>query len=1857
MDNIIKRGGIAVLLLLMLYSLSFWESGRGNITGFAALNSSNANSDLNLTSAPQAQSIAVKLEYKANTVYDEDNNGIEPIGSAVDFTVEGTDFNWAVDESKLCTKWAVYSVEDDALTTVCHGSNDCCGFIDLVPRRELWKDPLYLTLGEFGSGFNNVVNAQVIYADYNISEETLRADIVYSEWSNLTAKFYLDKIPFKNVCVDTCSLKGAGKSAIKLIMEIENAELSIDTISYTVSQIQKIKSEVLAKDSEGSIDVEYKMLKDGNIVADSLVRPDIYDIEVSPENNIIEKISLESVNYTAPITIGIDSIEKDIMIEGLEIRKKFAVDPPDVDFESATLTSTAAADSLYKCRLWDFEKEICFGEWDMVRNLTEGQSYNISLTKDDPGFIEGKRRLRVTPNLKLQKKDFRVHESPALDFEFITEEELKKNNKWKQEYEMQLEGGKGSERRKTRWSAQNESIEAFVYDRNGTQAALDVEISKLREGKFKIDVPKKRSFRPGLYSLKVKLVKDNSTYVQEQNFTWGVLSINVNKSIYQPNQFVFIGIGVLDDLGKTVCDADVTLEIINPLNKKTTLTTLNNDIVISDECKVYGLTSMPDYYSYYTVGGEGNYILNLTAITNNGVRNVQDNFSVQTNVDFDVERKGPVRIYPFKVQTMNITIKANQNYKGAVREYTPSSFFIIPQQGLITSDSGDTKTLSWDVDLKKDDIIKLSYQFDAPDKSPEFYLLGALDIGSFAEARQWQIANDAATLADDGLSVNGTKTITGSNGSIFLVQANLSGSAAEPSGIRIGIMDDGMAIGNNSCNGSADFMCNSTQVSCTGTVCTNFYNCTIELGDFHPSDSIRLNFTIRACSSSEPAPSFNILSSWQNGSSEEFDLDVNITINDTVKPAIVTSINNSAPKYGDAVNITANVTDESSLSQCQFVINQSSSGAKDYFNKSVAGTSDQCSQNFTISFIKGGVINFSVIVNDTSNNINQSDQIITIVNKEPSIALNAPVNNSVSSSSYNLLNATITDTDNDSVDIYLWGSNDSSLFNTSLLYIAKAQGSSNGGVNITYNWTSPVLQPDNSTLLLMHFDNRSEFGETTDGINNLTYDFSGKGNDGSIYGAVWNSSGGKFGGAFEFNGTDRFINSTLVQRGVTNYTIEAWVKTRTNQGVIINNRGGGSGLSITLAIGPLCSTTKGTYCAGSAAGIPAIGVDSDGVWIGTNGLTAVNDGGWHHLAGVFNTTSGNGVTPASFSIYVDGQLESGNAGAIGAAVSPLTGVNETRIGWHRPWLIYFNGTIDELAIHNRTLSAAEILNHYRLKEGNYYWKVNSTDGALSAESVTRQFRIDPTVPIINGSVNSTSTKIYDVINASFNATDDSGISTGQIVINDTGAKRYFNFTLSGTSAQFSQNFTISCGRGCIINITGIVSDGSNSRQNTTLITVGNTPPSAPSIVFPINNLKTRLQPLPLNVTFAADNNNDPINISYYINGVLNQTSLANATLNASDGEYMLNVSLYDGTDFSANATANFTIDITKPAVNMSINNSSPRTGSVVNISANASDSSGLSFCQFIINQTGAKEFFNKSVNGNNDRCSQNFTVALGGSVINFTAIVNDSVNNINQSELIISTVANSVPVIKVINSSGFSVDPFEAGVSAVLVSFNVTDADNVSQINASKAIANFTLEGRSSGIFRFNDSCANHTEGISVIINCTVEMRYYDNASSLWKINISVEDINGGIGRNDSFNFTYNSLTAAAIINSLLNFSNVTLGQNNAPSKAPVIINNTGNTNFNLINITASQLVGVANASLTIQPSSFSVNLTNSSNGAGLQLSNLSIRLPDSTGNAALQFGIGGFSNISIFVFLDVPSSGLISQEYNSTWNLTLSAG
>jgi hypothetical protein len=284
-----------------------------------------------------------------------------------------------------------------------------------------------------------------------------------------------------------------------------------------------------------------------------------------------------------------------------------------------------------------------------------------------------------------------------------------------------------------------------------------------------------RAFKPGKYSLRVEMLSADGTQVltSTQDFTWGVLAINVNKSIFSPDETAKIAMAVLDDQGNMVCDANLKLDITDPSGDTKTLSTDDEDIKINkDICASHAFTLDPDYAAEYKVGEWGTYSMTLTAETSNGTHQIQDSFEVSNLVPFDVERVTATRIYPKNVYPVTFNIIANQDFDGEIQETVPESFEISKgdegnqgdEEGWAGYDSIKTKDkeniLTWNVSLKKGENIKLGYQFKAPEESPQFYLLGPLQFKEkeqtiFEEARQWQIASDAPTL-DTSKNFTGT---------------------------------------------------------------------------------------------------------------------------------------------------------------------------------------------------------------------------------------------------------------------------------------------------------------------------------------------------------------------------------------------------------------------------------------------------------------------------------------------------------------------------------------------------------------------------------------------------------------------------------------------------------------------------------------------------------------------------------------------------------------------------------------------------------------------------------------------------------------------------------------------------------------------------------------------------------------------------------------------------------------------------------------------------------------------------------------------------------------------------------------------
>lgn len=334
----------------------------------------------------------------------------------------------------------------------------------------------------------------------------------------------------------------------------------------------------------------------------------------------------------------------------------------------------------------------------------------------------------------------------------------------------------------------NINLRVELLDNRGTEIDLPLTMIFEEDGEFTIKLPKNnREIKPGRYTIRFVIEdssgKDMKIFEMEQDFSWGVLAINTDKSIYTPFEDAYLQMAVLDDLGHTLCDAELELEITAPYGTVKNLSTMDGTIIKNPLCGPDNVIDSPDYYAYYPITGKGIYNLRLIAKTDNGFKEIKDQFEVRDEVPYDIARIGPSRIYPQADYEMTLNIIANEDFSGDIVEYVPESFKIknyelrikdleseiediennetlIPDSSFLIQDDETSKKLIWqNINIKQGDALEFAYTFDAPNVSPEFYLLGQAELisfeggASFSEARFWQIASD---LPNVSTSTNGT---------------------------------------------------------------------------------------------------------------------------------------------------------------------------------------------------------------------------------------------------------------------------------------------------------------------------------------------------------------------------------------------------------------------------------------------------------------------------------------------------------------------------------------------------------------------------------------------------------------------------------------------------------------------------------------------------------------------------------------------------------------------------------------------------------------------------------------------------------------------------------------------------------------------------------------------------------------------------------------------------------------------------------------------------------------------------------------------------------------------------------------------
>jgi len=187
-----------------------------------------------------------------------------------------------------------------------------------------------------------------------------------------------------------------------------------------------------------------------------------------------------------------------------------------------------------------------------------------------------------------------------------------------------------------------------------------------------------------------------------------------------------------------------------------------------------------------------------------------------------------------------------------------------------------------------------------------------------------------------------------------------------------------------------------------------------------------------------------------------------------------------------------------------------------------------------------------------------------------------------------------------------------------------------------------------------------------EGSGTVVNDASGNGNNGTISGARWTTSG-KYGNALTFNGTSALvtINNAASLQLTSGMTLEAWVYPSSVSSVWED---------------VIYKANDNYFLEGTSpnSSRPAAGGILGGFYLEVYGPTALTANTWAHLAATYDG--------ATIRLYVNGAQVASRAqtGAIATSTNPL------QIGGDSLYGGYFAGRIDEVRIYNRALSVAEI---------------------------------------------------------------------------------------------------------------------------------------------------------------------------------------------------------------------------------------------------------------------------------------------------------------------------------------------------------------------------------------------------------------------------------------------------------------------------------------------------------------------------------------------------------------------------------------
>ena len=351
--------------------------------------------------------------------------------------------------------------------------------------------------------------------------------------------------------------------------------------------------------------------------------------------------------------------------------------------------------------------------------------------------------LTVIPSINATQKSYSITESPDFQYQYFTDTQIHKLTKTiKQSYKQPQISS---------WQDSEKTIHVDVIGPDGKTISAKSIIKEMRQGKYDIKVSSERSVHPGTYTIKVTMIKDGKKFVTTNQYSWGLVSLNTNKSIYKPGEVANFTIVVLNSTGNSVCNSNISMTIQNPQSGITTLSS-GNGITPQSECGLYSAN--------YTTNTEGNYTVTISASTQTGVTTFATSFLTQSVFPYDVVRKAESKIDPIdNPNHFNVTINV-KSFAGSgpvtIKESVPSVFNVTTDGNV--NQINDTKIITWNKNFDLQNNTSVSYSYSVPLQYPQLYALGKVQINqtnsTFTEARNWYVAVDPATTQVDTTAGN-----------------------------------------------------------------------------------------------------------------------------------------------------------------------------------------------------------------------------------------------------------------------------------------------------------------------------------------------------------------------------------------------------------------------------------------------------------------------------------------------------------------------------------------------------------------------------------------------------------------------------------------------------------------------------------------------------------------------------------------------------------------------------------------------------------------------------------------------------------------------------------------------------------------------------------------------------------------------------------------------------------------------------------------------------------------------------------------------------------------------------------------------